>query len=72
MSKFTVRQARMLKGYSQENMAKILGMGRNTYIKKENGESKFYVDEAFLFANVVSIPFGDIIFFNTNVPKNGT
>lgn len=69
MSKFTVKQARSLTGYSQEKMAKILGISKNAYISKEVGSSKFYVDEAYMFSRIVELPMQDIIFFSDNVPK---
>ena len=69
MSKFTVKQARSLTGYSQEKMAKVLGISKNAYIRKEVGSSKFYVDEAYMFSEIVGLPMQDIIFFKDYVPK---
>ena len=61
--KFTVEQARVLSGHSQESMAKALNMAKNTYINKEKGLSRFYVDEAILFEKVSGINFNQIKFF---------
>lgn len=61
--KFTVEQARILSGHSQESMAKALGLSKNAYINKEKGLSRFYVDEAILFEKICGINFSKIKFF---------
>lgn len=61
--KYTVEQARVLSGHSQESMAQKLGLSKNAYIKKEKGYSRFYVDEAINFERISGIPFEKINFF---------
>lgn len=69
MSEYTVKQARQLRGYSQPEMAELMGISKNAYIMKENGDSRFYVDEAYLFADKVSIPFEKIFFLQPSSQK---
>ncbi|RNM30672.1 XRE family transcriptional regulator [Absicoccus porci] len=68
MDKYTPEQARRLKGISQAKMAKLMGISENTYINKEKGDTKFYIDEACKFSDLVEIPLEDIIFFKRDVP----
>ena len=63
MDKYTPEQARRLRGISQAKMASLLGVSENTYINKEKGETKFYIDEACKFSKVVDIPLEKISFF---------
>lgn len=69
LDKYTPEQARRLKGYSQAKMAELLGVSENTYINKEKGETKFYIDEACKFSDLVGIPLENIIFFKRDVPQ---
>ena len=63
--KYTVRQARSLKGLTQVEMAKLLGISRDTYIKIETNPSRTTVAQACQISKITGIPFNDIIFFNT-------
>lgn len=69
MNNLTVEQARMMRGISQEEMANYLGLCKNSYILKEKGKRRFYVDEAVKFCEIVNVPWSNIIFFYANVPK---
>jgi transcriptional regulator with XRE-family HTH domain len=42
-------------GYTQQEIADILGIGLSTYASKENGKSKFYIDEVEILMNVLGI-----------------
>lgn len=59
---FTPKQARHYKGISIKNISSTLGLSEKTYIRKENGSSKFFVDEAVTFSEIVGIPFKYIDF----------
>lgn len=72
MQKLTVEQARKIAGISQREMANKLGISENTYINKEKGIVRFYVDEACKFSEIVGIEFDDIIFLNSMCQKYGT
>lgn len=61
--KFTMRQARNLKGLTQVEMAKKLGIGITTYQHYENGKSKqISLLRAQDFSRIVDIPMKDLIF----------
>lgn len=61
---FTPKQARHYKGISTKTISSALGLSEKTYINKENGSSKFFVDEAVTFSEFVGIPFRYIDFFS--------
>lgn len=68
LDRYTPEQARRLKGISQAKMASLMGISENTYINKEKGDTKFYIDEACKFSDLVGIPLEKIIFFKHDVP----
>ena len=57
---FTPRQARHYSGLSVQNVADKLGINSVTYFNKEKGKTRFYVDEAIKFSDIVGIPFENI------------
>ena len=57
---FTPQQARRFSGVTAKRIAERLGVSYATYNNKENGKSKFYVDEAIKFAEIVGVPFENI------------
>ena len=63
MKRFTMKQARLVSGHSQEEMAKKLDMSTNGYAKIERYESKFRIDKALAFAKIVELDVNEIIFF---------
>lgn len=63
MDRYTPEQARKLKGLSQKNMAIKMGLSENTYINKEKGNTKFFIDEACKFCYIIDMPLEKIIFF---------
>lgn len=63
MKRFTMKQARLIAGYNQEEMAKMLEMSTNGYAKIERYESKFRIDKALAFAKIVELDVNEIIFF---------
>lgn len=68
MDRYTPEQARKLRNISQVKMAALMGMAENTYINKEKGDTKFYIDEACNFCEIVEMPLEKIIFFKHDVP----
>lgn len=60
--KLTVAEARRMRGLTQKEVAEQLGIAFNTYRLKENGTTKFYVDEASKLAEILDIPYGDLLF----------
>lgn len=70
MENFTPEQARLLRGFSQERMAAEMGIHENTYISKEKGMTRFYLDEAYRFCEIVEMPMEQISFLKS--PKSDT
>lgn len=65
---YTVEQARTLSKISQRKMAELLELSENTYINKEKGLTRFYIDEALKFCEIVNLNLEDINFFTHDVP----
>lgn len=59
---FDLRQARSYAGFTQDQIAKKIGIATITYQKYEAGDRKMRVDVAEKFAKSVGIPMGQIIF----------
>lgn len=57
---FTPQQARRWSGVTAKRIAERLDISYATYNNKESGKSKFYVEEAIKFAQIVGIPFENI------------
>ena len=60
--KVTVKQARLLKGVTQEKMAELLGIGYNTYRKIENSPDSATVELAKKISSITGFCFEDIFF----------
>ncbi len=52
----TVKAARVNKGLHIHEVASHLGMSKATYVKKENGVTRFYADEMFALSKLLDIP----------------
>lgn len=68
MNKMTVAEARRMRNISQDKVAEYLGISPNGYRKKELGESKFYIDEAYLICELFNMSLDDI-YFGSSVAK---
>ena len=60
---FTIEQARKVRGFTQEQIAKHLGMSRSNYIEYEQGKRFFRVDQAYKFSKATNLSLNDIIFY---------
>lgn len=60
--KFTLKQARDYAGFTQDEVAKKLGIATVTYGKYERGENEIKVKAAKNFSKIVGIKFDDLIF----------
>lgn len=47
---WNLKRKRLESGETQEELAKLLNINRNTYADKENGKAKFDSDEMFILA----------------------
>lgn len=51
----SVKAARVNSGKTQNEVAKCIGLSLNTYKKKENGKTRFYVDEIVLLSRLFHV-----------------
>lgn len=66
MEGITLEMARAKTGLSQEELAKQLGINRNTYAKYEKYKASMRIDMAQKFSSIVGISIDNLIFFNNN------
>jgi transcriptional regulator with XRE-family HTH domain len=65
-----IKAERIAAGVSQQEMAKILGISRGAYWKRENGQTPIGAEELAKIAETVGINKNDIgIFFKFNVTE---
>ena len=50
-----IKEYRTIKGYTQREIAELLGIKQNTYSDKELGKSKFTIDEVKLIKELLTI-----------------
>ncbi len=62
--KFTLKQARKHADKTQLEMARILGISRDTYIKLEHSPENVTIKQALIISDVTGIPYDDIFFAN--------
>lgn len=55
-----IKHLREIKNIKQEEMAELLGIHRDTYIRKENGVCRFYIDELFKILIILDCDLSDI------------
>lgn len=63
--KFTLKQARLLKGFKQKEIAQKLGVHVQTYSKMENFPDKVTIGDAKKICEILGMSY-DYIFFNTD------
>ena len=66
MEGITLEMARAKTGLSQEELAKQLGINRNTYAKYEKYKASMRIDMAQKFSSIVGISIDNLIFLNNN------
>ena len=59
---YTVKQARLLAGKTQEEMADAIGVHRSTYIKLEANPDTMTIRQAKRFSQATGIPMDHIFF----------
>lgn len=64
MKGITLEMARARIGLTQEELAKKLGITRNTYAKYEKYKASMRIDMAQKFSSIVGISIDNLIFFN--------
>lgn len=56
-----VKEYRILKGYTQREIAEILNIKQNTYSDKERGKTKFTIDEIKLIKELLQVTYDDLL-----------
>ena len=56
-----IKKYRKLNGYRQEHLAKLLGIKQNTYSRKENGKSRFTIDEITMLTHIFKVTYDDLL-----------
>jgi len=51
----TIKAARVIAGLSKKEVAKQLNLSVSGYTKKENGKSKFYIDEVVVLSDLFKV-----------------
>ena len=56
-----IKEYRTIKGYTQREMAELLGIKQNTYSDKERGKSKFTIDEVKFIKELFNVTYDDLL-----------
>ena len=56
-----IKEYRTIKGYTQKEMAELLGIKQNTYSDKERGKSKFTIDEVKFIKELFKVTYDDLL-----------
>ena len=56
-----IKEYRTIKGYTQREIAELLGIKQNTYSDKELGKSKFTIDEVKLIKELFKVTYDDLL-----------
>ena len=56
-----IKEYRIIKGYTQRELAEILGIKQNTYSDKERGKSKFTIDEIKIIKELFNTTYDDLL-----------
>ena len=56
-----VKEYRVMKGYTQTEIANLLGIKQNTYSDKERGKTKFTIDEIKLIKKLLEVTYDDLL-----------
>jgi DNA-binding XRE family transcriptional regulator len=58
----TLKAARIIRGYTQEELAEMIGVSRSTYIKMEKMPDNITVGLAKAISKAVDVPLDDLFF----------
>ena len=56
-----VKEYRIIKGYTQRELAEILGIKQNTYSDKERGKTNFTIDEIKIIKELFNTTYDDLL-----------
>ena len=56
-----VKEYRIKMGYTQEQIAMLLGIKQNTYSDKERGKTRFTIDEIKLIKELLNVTYDELL-----------
>ena len=56
-----IKEYRIIKGYTQKELAEILGIKQNTYSDKERGKTNFTIDEIKIIKELFKVTYEDLL-----------
>ena len=56
-----IKEYRIVKGYTQREIAELLGIKQNTYSDKERGKTKFTIDEVKFIKELFNVTYDDLL-----------
>ena len=56
-----IKEYRIVKGYTQREIATMLGIKQNTYSDKERGKTKFTIDEVKFIKELFEVTYDDLL-----------
>ena len=56
-----IKEYRIVKGYTQREIAELLGIKQNTYSDKERGKTKFTIDEIIAIKELFEVTYDDLL-----------
>ena len=56
-----VKEYRVMKGYTQTEIANLLGIKQNTYSDKERGKTQFYVKEIKFINELFNVTYDELL-----------
>lgn len=56
-----IKEYRIIKGYTQKELAEVLGIKQNTYSDKERGKINFTIDEIKIIKELFNTTYDDLL-----------
>ena len=56
-----IKEYRIIKGYTQRELAEVLGIKQNTYSDKERWKTNFSIDEIKIIKELFSVTYDDLL-----------
>lgn len=56
-----IKEYRIIRGYTQRELAEILGIKQNTYSDKERGKTNFTIDEIKIIKELFNTTYDDLL-----------
>ena len=56
-----IKEYRIIRGYTQRELAEILGIKQNTYSDKERGKTNFTIDEIKIIKELFKVTYEDLL-----------